>query len=63
MRAYLHHLDKCNEMLGAHLNTIHNLHYYEHFMADIRAAIAAGTLNEFAAKYYQQQGLKHPLHD
>ena len=32
-------------------------------MADIRAAISAGTLNEFAAKYYQQQGLKHPLND
>lgn len=62
-KAYLHHLDKCNEMLGAHLNTIHNLHYYEHFMAEIRAAITAGTLNEFAASYYRQQGLTHPLHD
>jgi len=41
-RAYLHHLDRCGEMLGAQLNTIHNLHYYQRLMADIRAAIAAG---------------------
>ena len=56
-KAYLHHLDKCNEMLGAHLNTIHNLHFYEHFMADIRSAIESGKLVEFAEKFYQEQGL------
>ena len=38
-RAYLHHLDKCNEILGSQLNTIHNLHYYQQHMAGIRAAI------------------------
>ena len=56
-KAYLHHLDKCNEILGAHLNTIHNLHYYEHFMMDIRSAIESGKLEEFADNFYRQQGL------
>ncbi|SPT69409.1 Queuine tRNA-ribosyltransferase [Anaerobiospirillum thomasii] len=51
-RAYLHHLDKCNEMLGAHLNTIHNIRYYEKFMADIREAIAKGMLEKFASNFY-----------
>lgn len=52
-KAYLHHLDKCGEMLGAHLNTIHNLHYYEHFMQNIRDAIKSDTLLEFAENYYK----------
>jgi queuine tRNA-ribosyltransferase len=43
-RAYLHHLQRVNEMLGAELNTLHNLHYYQQLMAEIRAAIAAGRL-------------------
>ena len=45
-RAYLRHLERCNEILGARLNTIHNLHYYLDLMAQMRAAIEAG---EFAA--------------
>ena len=45
-RAYLHHLHRCNEILGARLNTLHNLHYYQTLMRELRAAIAAG---EFAA--------------
>lgn len=45
-RSYLHHLDKCHEILGARLNTIHNLHYYQKLMQDIRAAIERGTLNQ-----------------
>lgn len=45
-RAYLHHLDKCNEILGARLNTIHNLFYYQKLMQDIRAAIEQGTLSQ-----------------
>ncbi len=53
-RAYLHHLDKCGEILGAHLNTVHNIHYYEHFMQQIRDAIAAGTLEEFARAYKEK---------
>jgi len=43
-RAYLRHLDRCNEILGVRLGTIHNLHYYLTLMRRIRAAIAAGTL-------------------
>lgn len=57
-RAYLHHLDKCNEMLGARLNTIHNLHYYQDLMAGLRAAIEAGTLGDFVADFYAQQSKK-----
>lgn len=54
-RAYLHHLDKCNEMLGAQLNTIHNLRYYQNHMRDIRAAIAQGRLDAFADAFYAAQ--------
>ena len=52
-RAYLHHLDKCGEMLAAQLNTIHNLHFYLHLMSDIRQAILAGSFASFAATYLQ----------
>ena len=45
-RAYLHHLDKCGEMLGAQLNTIHNLHYYLNLMADLRLAVEKGVLDD-----------------
>ncbi len=47
--AYLRHLEKCGEILGPRLATIHNLHYYQQLMRDLRAAIAAGTVEEFAA--------------
>jgi queuine tRNA-ribosyltransferase len=43
-RAYLRHLDRCNEILGARLNTIHNLHFYITLMRGLREAIAAGRL-------------------
>jgi queuine tRNA-ribosyltransferase len=43
-RAYLRHLDRCNEILGARLNTIHNLHFYQHLMREIRAAIEGGKM-------------------
>ncbi len=56
-RAYLHHLDKCNEILGSQLNTIHNLHYYQQHMAAIRAAIEAGTLAAYADEFYARQAL------
>ena len=46
-RAYLHHLDKCGEMLGAQLNTVHNLHYYQQLMADMRDAIGKGSLRTY----------------
>ena len=49
-RAYLRHLDRCNEILGVRLATVHNLHFYLDLMRQIRAAIAAGTLGELAAR-------------
>jgi len=49
-RAYLHHLQRANEILGARLNTIHNLHYYLELMRELRAAIEAGTLAGTAAR-------------
>lgn len=54
-RAYLYHLDKCREMLGAQLNTIHNLHYYQDLMADLRGAIQAGELAQFIAQFEADQ--------
>jgi queuine tRNA-ribosyltransferase len=59
-RAYLHHLDRCNEMLGARLNTIHNLHYYQRLMAHLRQAIEAGTVEQFIDHFYQQTGQTRP---
>ena len=50
-RAYLHHLDRCGEMLGPMLATIHNLHYYPNLMADIRAALDAGQLGAWVAQF------------
>jgi queuine tRNA-ribosyltransferase len=50
-RAYLRHLDRCGEMLGPMLATIHNLHYYQELMAGLRAAIAGGTLQRFVAEF------------
>ena len=47
-RAYLHHLQRVKEMLGSHLNTVHNLHYFQELMRDLRAAIGAGSLDAFA---------------
>ena len=52
-RAYLHHLQRSNEILGARLNTIHNLHYYLDLMARARAAIEAGRFREFAQEERQ----------
>ena len=46
-RAYLHHLHRANEILGARLNTIHNLHYYQELMAGLRQAIESGSLERF----------------
>ncbi len=51
-RAYLHHLDRCNEILGARLNTWHNLHYYLNLMRGLREAIRAGTLEQFVGNFY-----------
>ena len=46
-RAYLHHLDRCNEILGARLHTIHNLHYYLGLMARMREAIEQDRFTAF----------------
>lgn len=51
-RAYLHHLDKCGEMLGAQLNTLHNLHYYQRLMADMRVAIEDRKLDTYIEGVY-----------
>jgi queuine tRNA-ribosyltransferase len=48
-RAYLHHLQRSNEILGAHLNTLHNLHFYQWLMRSMRDAISEGRLDQFAA--------------
>ena len=50
-RAYLHHLQRVNEMLGARLNTLHNLHFYQQLMGELRAAIAAGGIADYAARF------------
>lgn len=50
-RAYLHHLDKCNEILGARLNTYHNLFYYQQLMRRMREALEAGTFETFARDF------------
>ncbi|PVZ72363.1 tRNA guanosine(34) transglycosylase Tgt [Pelagibaculum spongiae] len=55
-RAYLHHLDKCNEIAGARLNTIHNTHYYQTLMAGLRKAIEEGKLSDFVADFYEARG-------
>ena len=52
-RAYLRHLDKCGEILGARLNTIHNLYYFQDLMRQIRAAIESGRFDEFSRQFYQ----------
>ena len=54
-RVYLAHLDKCNEILGSQLATIHNLRFYQKHMAGIRCAIEAGELDDFARGFYAAQ--------
>ena len=56
--AYLRHLEKCGEILGPRLATMHNLHYYQNLMKNIRRAIVAGTLVEFTAALRQQYARK-----
>ena len=55
-RAYLHHLHRINEILGARLNTVHNLYYYLTLMHELRAAIAAGSLAGYSAAFREQRG-------
>ena len=56
-RAYLHHLEKCGEMLSSQLNTIHNLRFYQSLMAGLRNAIAEGQLDAFADEFYRKQAI------
>jgi queuine tRNA-ribosyltransferase len=59
-RSYLRHLDKCGEILGSHLNTIHNLHFYQRLMREIRQAIEAARLEAYAAEFYALQAAGNP---
>lgn len=54
-RSYLHHLQRVNEILGARLNTIHNLYYYQELMQGLRQAIESGTLESFAWQFRQNR--------
>ena len=55
-RGYLHHLQKINEILGARLNTLHNLHYYQTLMRELRGAVAAGGLADYLAAFREARG-------
>ena len=56
-RAYLHHLIRANEILGARLATLHNLYYYHGLMAQMRAAIEAGRFAGFSRGFHEEQAL------
>jgi queuine tRNA-ribosyltransferase len=55
-RAYLRHLDRCNEILGSRLNTIHNLHFYLDLMRRLRGAIETGSLQGFVRDFFARRG-------
>ncbi len=59
-KSYLYHLDKCGEILGARLNTIHNLRYYQSLMEQIRKAIEEDRFDEFVVEFYARQGREVP---
>ena len=54
-RAYLHHLQKANEILGSQLNTIHNIHYYLNLMAEIREALDQDQFPEFIKDFHEKR--------
>ena len=58
-RAYLHHLDRCGEMLGPMINSIHNLHYYLNLMSEVRAALDTGNFGDFVLQFHldRQRGI------
>ena len=60
-RAYLYHLHRANEILGARLNTIHNLHYYQELMRGLRAAIESGSLADFSARFRSARMVESPV--
>jgi len=55
-RAYLHHLHRSGEILGARLNTIHNLHYYLQLMREMRASIDSGQFQTFVVQFHRERG-------
>ena len=55
-RAYLHHLHRLGEILGARLNTLHNLHYYQQLMQEIRMAIEANAFDAYVARFHLLRG-------
>jgi len=55
-RAYLHHLHRIGEILGARLNTLHNLHYYQDLMRELREAIVSQTLSEYLSRFRRERG-------
>ncbi|MFA0087319.1 tRNA guanosine(34) transglycosylase Tgt [Vibrio sp. 10N.261.51.F12] len=59
-KAYLHHLDRCNEILGARLNTIHNLRYYQRLMESIRKSIDEDRFEEFVQEFYARRDREVP---
>ena len=59
-KSYLYHLDKCGEILGARLNTIHNLRYYQRLMEQIRTAIEQGEFDRFVNEFYAKIGKPVP---
>ncbi|MCE0493190.1 tRNA guanosine(34) transglycosylase Tgt [Vibrio salinus] len=59
-KSYLHHLDRCNEILGARLNTIHNLRYYQRLMASIRQAIEEDRFEQFVEDFYARREREVP---
>ena len=59
-KSYLYHLDKCGEILGARLNTIHNLRYYQRLMEQIRNAIEQGEFDRFVNEFYAKIGKPVP---
>lgn len=60
-RAYLRHLDRCNEILGSRLNTIHNLHFYIGLMRALRAAIGRGELSAWSQQFLAARRPDHAV--
>ena len=60
-RAYLYHLHRANEILGARLNTLHNLHYYLELMGGLRGAIESGSLADFTARFRSGRMVESPV--
>ena len=60
-RSYLRHLDKCSEILGSHLNTVHNLYFYQQLMAEMRVAIETRRFEAYATDFYALLGQRKSL--